>query len=324
MELNLAGTKGSYTVRDGAEHVSEGSMVASYAKIVTFGLGFCLLCVAFYGLSSLTTSFNAELGSFFLASLYFGFLTSLFLIPSLMDIIGAKACAVCSGFCVLFYSMSYFHPTWCTLIPSSLVMGVGYGLLYAASGAIKNDEVQKCVERFKVDPVIYQGRFSAIIISFGLGTSACLSGSISFGILASTNLNHSRPNGSVSCVVGVVNTSLLDNTSSTVHDSVVSPTVYYTLVATMTGASLLCILTMSIMRGAVYHQCRVCSFKLKEALRNSATRAVKMFKQACTPVYGLVLPLRMNQGFASAFFYGVFTKVRWGTCIHYICCTPNQ
>ena len=262
MELNLLGTRGNYTVRDGAQHASsKRSTIGSYVKLVTFSVGFCWSGVAVFGFSSLTTSFNAEVGSLSLASLYFGFLTSLFLTLSLVDVVGAKACAVCSGFCVLFYSMSYFHPTWYTLIPSSLVMGIGYGLLYAASGAIKNDEVQKCVERFKVDPVTYQGRFSAIIISFGLGTSACLSGSISFGILASTNLNHSRPNGSVSCVAGVVNTSLMDNTSSIAPDSVVSPTVYYTLVATMTGASLLCILTMSIMRGAVYNQCRVCSFK---------------------------------------------------------------
>ena len=314
MGLTFAGTKGNYTVRESTEHASKGSMVASYAKIVMFSAGFCLLSVAYMALGSLTTSFNAELGSFSLATMFIGFTMALFYAPSLMDMIGAKACAVCSGFCVLFYSMSYFHPTWYTLIPSSLVMGIGYGLLYAASGAIKNDEVQKCVERFKVDPMTYQGRFSAIIISFGLGAAACLSGSISFGILASTNLNHSRPNGS--CVVGVVNTSLMDNTSSTVHDSVVSLTVYYTLVATMTGASLLCILTMSIMRGAVYHQCRVCSFKLKEALHNSATRTVKVFKQACTPAYGLVLPLRMNQGFVIAYFAGVFTKVRCGTCIH--------
>ena len=141
-----------------------------------------------------------------------------------------------------------------------------------------------------------------------------MSGIVSFVILFSTDLDHSRPNGS--CVVSATNTSLMDNTSSTAHDSVVSSTVYYTLVATMTGASLLCILTMSIMRGAVYHQCRVCSFKLKEALRNTATRAVKVLKQASTPAYGLVLPLRMNQGLVASYFFGVFTKVRRGTCIH--------
>ena len=314
MELNLLGTRGNYTVRDGAQHASsKRSTVGSYVKLVTLSVGFCWSGVAVFGFSSLTTSFNAEVGSLSLASLYFGFLTSLFLTPSLVDVVGAKACAVCSGFCVLFYSMSYFHPTWYTLIPSSVSAGIGYGLLYTASGAIKNDEVQKCVERFKVDPVTYQGRFSAII-GIGIGVAVLLIGITSFGILSFTDLNHSRPNGS--CIAGAMNTSLMDNTSSAAPDSVVSPTVYYTLVAMMTGASLLCILTMSIMRGAVYHQCRVCSFKLKEALRNSATLALKVFKQACTPAYGLALPLRMNQGFVTAFFNGVFTKVRCSTYMH--------
>ena len=309
MELNLAGTKGRYTVRDGAEHTSKGSILSSYVKLVTFGVGFCLICVAFFGMSSLTTSFNAELGSLSLASVYIGFLTSLFVTPSLVDILGTKTCAVFSGFCILAYSVSYFHPTWYTLIPSSLDVGVGYGLLFAASGAIKNDEVQKCVERWKVDPETYQGRFSAIIVGLGVGIAACSSGLMSFVILSFSNVDHSRPNGS--CTVHIPNTSLTDNTTSTAHfASVVSPTVYYVLVATMTAVSLLCVLTMSIMRGAAYHQCRVCSFGLKRALHSTLTRARKVLKQMFTPAYGLVLPLRMNQGFLIAYFYGVFTKVR--------------
>ena len=304
------GSKGHYTVREGTEHATKpGSILASYVKLVTFGVGFSLLGIAFYGMSSLTTSFNPKLGSFSLTSVYVGFLSSLFVTPSLVNILGAKICAVGGGFCALTFSISYFYPSWYTLLPSSLAMGVGYGLLYAASGTIKNDEVRRCVEQWKVDPEIYQGRFSAIIISLGLGTAMCLSGLFSFVILSFTDVDHARPNGS--CIVSVANTSLNDNTTSTTqYASVVSPTVYYVLVAMMTAVSLLCIFTMSIMRGAAYHQCRVRSFGLKEVLRTTATHAVKVFKQAFTPAYGLVLPLRMNQGFITAYFYGVFTKVR--------------
>lgn len=311
MELNLVGTKGYYTVRDGTERVtSEKSIVASYANVVNFGVGFSLLGIAYYGLSSLSTSFNAELGSFSLATVFFGFLTSQLITPSLIDVLGAKTCAVGSGILVLLFSTSYFHPAWYTLMPSSLGMGIGYGLLYAASGTIKNDEVQKCVELFNVDPFTYQGRFSAIIITFGLGASATLSGIISLGILSSRSSEVSLDGGCEQAT----NISLVFNTSeATQSDSIslVSPTVYYILVATMTSVSLLCIFTMSIMRGAAYHQCKLHSFafNLKEALRSSAMRAVKVLKQACTPAYGLVLPLRLNQGFTTAYFYGVFTKV---------------
>ena len=301
MELNLAGTQGSYTIRDGTESASscKESIAASYAKIVTLATGFGLICTTYWVLSSLTTSFNAELGSFSLGIVYVGFLITLFVTPSLLDILGGKACAVGSGFCALIYSASYFYPTWYTLMPSSLAMGVGYGLLYAASGTIKNDEVQKCVKHRKVDPVTYQGRFSAIIGSFGIGASSLLGGSISIGILSSFSSNFTMlPD---SCTLNASNVS-----QSTVS---VDPETYYTLVGTMTGVSLVSVATLSIMRGAAYHQCSVCSFGLKDALRTTATHAVKVFKQVSTPAYTLVLPLRMNQGFVIAYVAGVFTKV---------------
>ena len=296
------GTRGLYTVRDGTstEHASNGRISSSYVKLVTFGVGFGLLCVAFYGLSSLATSFNDLLGSLSLACVYVGFLTSVFVTSSLMNILGAKTCAVSSGFCALVYSASYFYPSWYTLIPSSLVMGVGYGLLYAASGTIKNDEVQKCAEHWKVDPLTYQGRFSAIMSSFGMGVSSFLAGGISISILSSFNSNSTLP----------VQDSCAVNDSNMAQSTVsVDPKTYYTLVGTMTGVSLLSIATLSIMRGAAYHQCRVCSIGLKEALRTTVTYSVKVFKQVSTPAYMLVLPLRMNQGFMIAYVAGVFTKV---------------
>ena len=302
MELNLAGTQGTYTVRDdGTERASscKASIAAAYAKIVLLATGFGLICTTYWVLSSLTTSFNAELGSFSLGFLYFGFLITLFITPTLLDALGGKACAVSSGFCALVYSASYFYPSWYTLMPSSLVMGVGYGLLYAASGTIKNDEVQKCVEHWKVDPLTYQGRFSAIIGSFGIGASSFLAGGISIGILSSFNSNSTMPQDS--CAV---------NDSGMAQSTVsVDPNTYYTLVGTMTGVSLLSIATLSIMSGATYHQCRVCSLGLKEAFRTTVAHAVKVFKQVSTPEYVLALPLRMNQGFMIAYVAGVFTKV---------------
>ena len=303
MELNLAGTQGTYTVRDdGTELASscKASIAASYAKIVLLSTGFGLICTTYWVLSSLTTSFNAELGSFSLGIVFFGFLITLFIAPTLLDALGGKACAVSSGFCALVYSASYFYPSWYTLIPSSLVMGVGYGLLYAASGTIKNDEVQKCVEHWKVDPLTYQGRFSAIMSSFGMGISSFLAGGISISILSSFNSNSTLP----------VQDSCAVNDSNMAQSTVsVDPKTYYTLVGTMTGVSLLSIATLSIMRGAAYHQCRVCSFGLKEAFRTTVTYTVKVFKQVSTPAYVLVLPLRMNQGFMIAYVAGVFTKV---------------
>ena len=298
MEINLTGTKGYYTVRDNNETASQGSILASYTKVTTLGLGFGLVCLVFWVLSSLTTSFNAELGSLSMAVLFFGFLTSQFITPSLIDIFGAKTCAVGSGMSTLFLAVSYFYPSWYTLIPSSLGMGLGFGLLYAAAGTIKSDEVQKCAEQFCVDPMTYQGRFSAIIITFGIGISSLLAGTVSFALLY-FNRNDTNASG------------LMQECNLPASNDLIHVTIYYILVSTLTVASILSLFTFCAMRGAAYHQCSVCSLGLRDVFRTSFTHVVKVLKQACTPAYGLVMPLRLNQGFLLAYFFGVFTKVGW-------------
>ena len=298
------------------------SIVASYVKLVVYAVGFALFNTSFFSLASLTTSFNETLGSISLSIVYAAFPVFLFATPFLVNTLGAKTCAVGSGLCVLVYSATYFYLSPCTLVPSSLAAGVGFGLLYTSAGAIKSDEVLWCVEHWKVDPETYQGRFSAIIVSLGLGTAVCLAGLVNLVILSAAPVHQSRPNG-ICMAVDLANTSLAGSTSCTTHyPLVVSPEAYYSLVATISAVSLLCILAMSVMRGATYHQCRVRSFGLKEALRSSATNAIKVVKLACTPAYGLVLPLRMNQGFVAAYFFGMFTKVP--ICMHctqWLCCT---
>ena len=299
------------------------SIVASYVKLVVYAVGFALFNTSFFSLASLTTSFDETLGSISLSIVYAAFPVLLFATPFLVKTLGAKTCAVGSGLCVLVYSAGYFYLSPCTLVPSSLAAGVGFGLLYTSAGAIKSDEVLWCVEHWQVDPETYQGRFSAIIVSLRLGTAVCLAGLVNLVILfaAHDDVHHPSPNRT--CMVDIGNTSLAGNTNITTHhSSVVSPEGYYSLVATISAISLLCILAMSVMRGATYHQCRVRSFGLKEALRSSATHAVKVVKLACTPAYGLVLPLRMNQGFVAAYFFGVFTKVPICMyCTQWLCCT---
>lgn len=312
MEFNLLGSKGYYTVRSSAEHAFKDNepiprksmtIATSYAKIIILAVGFGLICTTYFVLSSLTTSLQEEIGSFSLAALYFGWLLAIFVTPSVVNILGAKTCAVLSGFCTLIFAVSYLHPAWYTLMPSSLSMGIGYGLLYTATGTIKNDEVQKCVEHCKVDSMTYHGRFSSIIVSFGLGASSLVSGVISIGILSSSD-RHTKTQVNYT----IQNVTTLNASNST--ELVVSTMAYYILIATLATTALFSILTLSIMRGAAYHQCSVCSFGLKKVLYNICTRAKMVLKQAATPAYVLVLPLQLNQGFTGAYFYGVFTKVR--------------
>lgn len=285
------------------------TLAASYSVVGMFGLGCHLINAAYWVLASVTTSFNAELGSFSLAALYIAFIGSLVIAPILVTFFGAKTCSVLSGLCVLVFTASYFYPSWYTIMPSSIVQGFGYGLLYTTLGVMKNDEVRRVVEKLKVDEATYQGRFSAIL-SFSCNAAAIVAGVVSVSTLhAQHTLNGTatyQHNASEGCVP------LSNSTAS----AAVNSTSYTILVAVCTAIAFLSFVTFSVTRGSVYHQCGVCSFGLKEAIRRATTHSADFLKQLTTPAYASVIPLRLLQGAGNAYFFGVFTKVRSFNNIH--------
>ena len=293
------------------------SLASSYLKIVLFGMGAHLISVAYWVLSSLTTSFNANLGSFSLAALYCSHIGSLILSPSLVNIMGAKASSILSGLGAFSFTASYFYPSWYTIMPSSLVMGFAQSLMFTSLLVTKSDEVRRVVEKWNLDEVAYHGRFSAIS-AVACNSSAIVAGVVTVatlsyqpGQLASYNSTRMNDNGSVfynateellprECVT-------LSATSSAASTDGIN---YYILVGVCSFAALLSVVIYSITRGAAYHECNFCSFGPKKVLLDIATYSVTVVKQASTPAYGLFLPLCVFHGMMSAFFFGVFSRVR--------------
>lgn len=279
------------------------TLVASYSVVTMFGLGCHLINAAYWVLGSLTTSFNAELGSFSLAALYIAFIVSLLIAPSLVTFLGAKTCSVLSSLCILVFTASYFYPSWYTIMPSSVVQGFGYSLMYTTIGVMKNDEVRRVVEKLKVDEATYQGRFSAII-TFSCNAAAVAAGVVSVSTLhaqhtfnSSTAYQHNTSEG---CVP-------LSNSTAA---AAINSTSYTILVAVCTAIAFLSLVTFSINRGSAYHQCGVRSLGLKEVIRRVTTHGADFLKQLTTPAYASVIPLRLLHGAGNAYFFGVFTKVR--------------
>ena len=301
------------------EHGGNKSLASSYIKVTLFGLGAHLISVAYWVLSSLTTSYNADLGSYSLAALYVSHIGSLFLTPSLVNILGAKACAVLSGLCAFTFASSYLYPSWYTIMPSSVVHGFASALLFTTLGVTKNDEVRKVAEEREVDEVTYHGRFSAI------ATVTASSAAVVAGIITVASLfahqdtqdyqQTNATNMSESGFVPYNSTSYLipracANLSSTTSAASANTVNYYVLVSLCTLATILSVVIFFIARGAAYHQCKVCSFGMKSLLRDVATYAARVLKQSTTPAYGMTLPLWLLMGLVTAYFFGVFTKVR--------------
>ena len=302
------------------------SLASSYTKVALFGVGAHLISVAYFVLVSLTTSYNADLGSYSLSAMYASQIVSLLVTPSLVNIFGSKACSVMSGLCALVFASSYMYPSWYTIMPSSLVQGFACGLIFATLVVTKNDEVRRIVEEKKVDEVAYHGRFGAIC-SVAFNSSAIVAGIITIATLSDQDdapPAHNATgggNGSVSynATEQLFLPACAAKTSST--NSAVSSHYninYYILVGVCTLATLLSIVIFSIGRGAAYHQCRVCSFGPRSVLRDIVTYATRVLKQATTPAYGMTLPLWLLHGALAAYFFGVFTKV--SPCCSYITC----
>ena len=311
------GASKDWEAKRAREHGGTKSLSSSYIKVTLFGLGAHLISVAYWVLSSLTTSYNADLGSYSLAALYVSHIGSLFLTPSLVNILGAKACGVLSSVCAFIFASSYLYPSWYTIMPSSVVHGFASALLFTTLGITKNDEVRRVVEERNVDEVTYHGRFSAIA-TVTASSAAVVAGIITVASLSvqqnaqdhqtnATNMSETGlvPNNSTSYLIPRACASLSSTTSAASANTVN----YYVLVSLCTFATVLSVVIFSIARGAAYHQCKVCSFGMKSLLRDVATYAARVLKQATTPAYGMTLPLWLLMGLVTAYFFGVFTKV---------------
>uniref|UniRef100_A0A8C3YQP7 Protein unc-93 homolog A n=1 Tax=Catagonus wagneri TaxID=51154 RepID=A0A8C3YQP7_9CETA len=105
--------------------------------VLVVSLGFLLLFTAYGGLQSLQSSLYSQegLGVTALSTLYGGMLlSSLFLPPLLIKTLGCKGTIVLSMCCYVAFSLGNFYASWYTLVPTSILLGLGAAPLWSAQG----------------------------------------------------------------------------------------------------------------------------------------------------------------------------------------------
>ncbi|KAI5938466.1 protein unc-93 homolog A [Manis javanica] len=110
-------------------------MERSLRNVLVVSLGFLLLFTAYGGLQSLQSSLYSEegLGVTTLSTLYGGvLLSSMFLPPLLIQKLGCKWTIVVSMCCYVAFSLGNFYASWYTLIPTSILLGLGAAPLWSA------------------------------------------------------------------------------------------------------------------------------------------------------------------------------------------------
>ncbi|XP_027959003.1 protein unc-93 homolog A isoform X2 [Eumetopias jubatus] len=110
-------------------------MERSLKNVLVVSFGFLLLFTAYGGLQSLQSSLYSEegLGVMALSTLYGGvLLSSMFLPPLLIKKFGCKRTIVISMCCYVAFSLGNFYASWYTLIPTSILLGLGAAPLWSA------------------------------------------------------------------------------------------------------------------------------------------------------------------------------------------------
>nr|XP_030708693.1 protein unc-93 homolog A isoform X2 [Globicephala melas] len=112
-------------------------MESSLKNVLVLSFGFLLLFIAYGGLQSLQSSLYSEegLGVAALSTLYGGMLlSSMFLPPILIKKLGCKWTIVIAMCCYVTFTLGNFYASWYTLIPTSILLGLGAAPLWSAQG----------------------------------------------------------------------------------------------------------------------------------------------------------------------------------------------
>ncbi|XP_032264129.1 protein unc-93 homolog A [Phoca vitulina] len=220
-------------------------MERSLKNVLVVSFGFLLLFTAYGGLQSLQSSLYSEegLGVTALSTLYGGMLlSSMFLPPLLIKKFGCKWTIVISMCCYVAFSLGNFYASWYTLIPTSILLGLGAAPLWSAQctyltimGNTQAEKVGK-VGRDVVNQ--YFGIFFLIFQSSGVWGN--LISSLVFGQMPTQEAipeEQLLSCGASDCLMAAASTNSTQRPSQTL---------VYTLLGIYTGSGVLAVLLIAV------------------------------------------------------------------------------
>ncbi|XP_078130655.1 protein unc-93 homolog A [Sander vitreus] len=107
----------------------------NFKNVLVVSIGFLSLFTAYGGLQSLQSSLNAEqgMGVVSLSIIYASIIiSSMFLPPLMIKNLGCKWTIVAGMACYVSYSFGNLYPGWYTLMPTSVILGLGGSPLWSA------------------------------------------------------------------------------------------------------------------------------------------------------------------------------------------------
>ncbi|XP_019382287.1 PREDICTED: protein unc-93 homolog A [Gavialis gangeticus] len=294
-------------------------MERNLKNVLVISFGFLLLFTAYGGLQSLQSSLNSEegLGVASLSVLYAALIiSSMFLPPFLIEKLGCKWTIAGSMCCYIAFFLGNFYSSWYTLIPTSVILGLGGAPLWSAKCTyltIAGNSYAQKAEKIGRDIINqYFGVFFLIFQSSGvwgnLISSLVLGQSPQQVEISEEDL---KCCGAYDCI-----TASATNTTAFRRPEM---TLVYTMLGIYTGSGVLAVLLIVIFLDQIKAN-EVESEKETMKKESPLSLVLATFRLLKDKRQCLLIPLTMWSGFEQGFLAGDYTK-SYVTCslgIHFI------
>lgn len=288
----------------------------NFKNVLVVSIGFLSLFTAYGGLQSLQSSLNAEqgMGVASLSVIYASIIvSSMFLPPIMIKNLGCKWTIVVGMACYVSYSLGNLYPGWYTLIPTSIILGLGGSPLWSAKCTYLTilGNVQAAKEGKKGSDIInqYFGIFFFIFQSSAVWGN--LMSSLIFG--QDTNIADIPEEQLQTCGAADCGLSVSSNSTTTRPEQ----KLVWTLVGAYIGVGVLAILIISIFLDNI-DQKQASEFREnREPFCQTFLATFRLLKDWRLLT---LIPLTMYSGFEQSFLSGEYTK-NYVTCalgIHYV------
>ncbi|NWV55537.1 UN93A protein, partial [Daphoenositta chrysoptera] len=286
-------------------------MERNLKNVLVISFGFLLLFTAYGGLQSLQSSLNSEegLGVASLSVLYAALiLSSMFLPPILIEKLGCKWTIAISMCCYIAFSLGNFYASWYTLIPTSVILGLGGAPLWSAKCTYLTiagtSYAEKAGKNAKDIINQYFGVFFLVFQSSGIWGNL-----ISSLILSQSSTKVEISEEDLECC-GAYN--CLTDTTNTTGSAKPSNSLIYTLLGVYTASGVLAVLLVIIFLDQIKSDQAETEKEKLEAPSFWST-FLATFRHLKDKRQCLLIPLTMYSGFEQGFLSGDYTKV-YVTC----------
>ncbi|XP_069092840.1 protein unc-93 homolog A-like [Pleurodeles waltl] len=276
-------------------------------NILILSCGMLFLYIAYVGLQILQSSLNHEenMGVVSLSVMFGAFCCScLFLGPVAMRKLGCKWTIVISMCCYITYTLANFYPKWYTLIISSVLLGLGGGVLWAAKSTyitVSGSKYAVLAQRAAEDVINeYFGTFFLILQTCRIWGNLISSLILDFSKGQRINFLNSSYCGANDCPGLEV-----------IKSPRPSPTVIYTLLGSYTGCGVLGVTLIIFFLDRVDNKE---GQELEENAQSFFSTFLSTFKQLGDKRQWLLIPLTMFSGLEQGFLTSDYTK-SYVTCV---------